>query len=146
MKSGRALIGIFQKMRVKNLRGVSEVRLKKSTPSPWKRRKTTSSAIFLRYGRLKLKVEKQYDSNIIWVYFWRISVCLCFLTDFLFFHVFRPFYWTEYFWTSLLKFGGSLLFKILHFDFLCEHASTLDQRDWDVEFYRTNKSAFCRAL
>ena len=28
MKSGRALIGIFQKMRIKNLRGVSEVREK----------------------------------------------------------------------------------------------------------------------
>ena len=31
MKSGRALIGSFQKMRTKNLRGVSEVRFKKKT-------------------------------------------------------------------------------------------------------------------
>ena len=30
MKSGRALIGSFQKMRIKNLRGVSEVRFKKT--------------------------------------------------------------------------------------------------------------------
>ena len=30
MKFGRALIGIFQKMRIKNLRGVSEVRLIKT--------------------------------------------------------------------------------------------------------------------
>ena len=30
MKSGRALIGIFQKMRIKNLRGISEVRLRKT--------------------------------------------------------------------------------------------------------------------
>ena len=30
MKAGRTLIGIFQMMRIKNLRGVSEVRIKKS--------------------------------------------------------------------------------------------------------------------
>ena len=30
MKSGRAKIGIFKKMRIKNLMGVSEVRLKKT--------------------------------------------------------------------------------------------------------------------
>ena len=49
MKAGRAEIGISQKMRIKNLMGVSEVRIKKnSTPSPWKRRKTTSSATFWR--------------------------------------------------------------------------------------------------
>ena len=30
MKSGRAKIGIFQMMRIKNLKGVSEVRLKKT--------------------------------------------------------------------------------------------------------------------
>ena len=47
MKAGKAKIGIFQKMRIKNLRGASEVRLKKnSTLSPWKRRKTTSSVTF----------------------------------------------------------------------------------------------------
>ena len=51
MKSERAQIGIFQKMRIKNLMGVSEVQLKKnSTPSPWKRRKTTSFAIFCATG------------------------------------------------------------------------------------------------
>ena len=37
-------------MHIKNLRGVSEVDLKKSTASPWKRRKTTSSAIFCATG------------------------------------------------------------------------------------------------
>ena len=36
-----------QKMRIQNLRGVIEVQLQKnSTPSPWKRRKTSSSAVF----------------------------------------------------------------------------------------------------
>ena len=30
MRSGRPQIGIFQKMRIKNLRGVSEVRFKKT--------------------------------------------------------------------------------------------------------------------
>ena len=30
MKAGRAEIGIYQKMRIKNLRGVSEVQLKKT--------------------------------------------------------------------------------------------------------------------
>ena len=51
MKSERALIGIFQKMRIKNLRAVSEVRFKKkSTPSPWKRQKTTTSAIVCATG------------------------------------------------------------------------------------------------
>ena len=30
MKSGRAQIGIFQKMRIKNLKGVSEVRFRKT--------------------------------------------------------------------------------------------------------------------
>ena len=51
MKAEKAEIGIFQKIRIKNLRGVSVVRLKKnSTPSPWKRRKTTSSAIFCATG------------------------------------------------------------------------------------------------
>ena len=40
MKAGKAKILIFQKMRIKNLRGVSEVQFNKnSTPSPWKRRK-----------------------------------------------------------------------------------------------------------
>ena len=54
MRSGRAQIGVLQKMRNKILRGVSEVRFKKnSTPSPWKRRKT-SSAIFCATGALGL--------------------------------------------------------------------------------------------
>ena len=53
MKTGRALIGIFQKMRIKNL---SEVRFKKnSTPWPWQRRKNLENAgkrrNFLRNGR-----------------------------------------------------------------------------------------------
>ena len=54
MKAGKAKIGIFQMMRIKNPReGVSEVRFKKnSTPSPWKRRKTNSSAIFCGTGAL----------------------------------------------------------------------------------------------
>ena len=31
MKAGRAQIGIFQKMRIKNLRGVSDVRFRKNS-------------------------------------------------------------------------------------------------------------------
>ena len=51
MKAGRAQIGIFQKMRIKNRWGASEVRFKKnSTSSPWKGRKTTSSATFCATG------------------------------------------------------------------------------------------------
>ena len=39
---------MFQKMRIKNLRGLSGVRFEKnSTPSPWKRGKNTSSATFV---------------------------------------------------------------------------------------------------
>ena len=43
----RSKIGIFQKMRIKNLREEgSRSDLKNLAPSPWKRRKTTSSATF----------------------------------------------------------------------------------------------------
>ena len=63
MKSGRAKIGIFQKMRIKNLRGVSQVRFKKnSTPSPWKHRKTTSSAIFCATGAWGLTWRPCFES------------------------------------------------------------------------------------
>ena len=63
MKSGRAKIGIFQKMRIKNLRGVSEVRLKNSTPSSWKRRKTIRN--FLRNGRVRLNYKNsEYQSGL----------------------------------------------------------------------------------
>ena len=51
MKSGRAEIGIFQKMRIKNLRGVSEVRFKKTRLLHLeKRRKITASANFCATG------------------------------------------------------------------------------------------------
>ena len=50
-------------MRIKNLRGVSEVRLKKnSTPSPWKHRKATSSAIFCATGANR--VNFIYDDKV----------------------------------------------------------------------------------
>ena len=43
-------------MRIKNLMGVSEVRFKNSTPSPWKRSKNHLIRIFLRNGRLRVKL------------------------------------------------------------------------------------------
>ena len=57
MKSGRGWICIFERMRIKNLRGgggqLGPIR-KNSTPSPWKLRKTTSSAFFCASGALGL--------------------------------------------------------------------------------------------
>ena len=55
MKFGRALIGIFQKMRIKNLRGVSEVRLKKKLDSLiLETPKNHLIRNFLRNGRLRV--------------------------------------------------------------------------------------------
>ena len=50
MKAGRALIGIIQKMRIKNLRESVRSDLKSSTPSPGKLRKTPSFATFFATG------------------------------------------------------------------------------------------------
>ena len=55
MKSGRALIGIFQKIRIKKLRGVSEVRLKKLDSFTLKTSKNQLIRNFLRNGRLRVK-------------------------------------------------------------------------------------------
>ena len=68
-------------MRIKNLRGVSEIRLKKnSTPSPWKRRKTTSSAILRATGAWVLNYKRQIfylkktknasTSHVFWSFDW----------------------------------------------------------------------------
>ena len=56
MKSGRAQIGIFQKMRIKNLRGVSEVRFKEKLDSfTSETSKNHHIRNFLRNGRLRVK-------------------------------------------------------------------------------------------
>ena len=55
MKAGRALIGIFQKMRIKNLRGVSEVRLKKLDSFTLETSKNHLIRNFLRNGRVGVK-------------------------------------------------------------------------------------------
>ena len=72
MKSGRAYIGIFQKMRIKNLREVSEVRFKKTRILHLGRRSLETSKNhlirnFLHHGRLKILIKvyiKIFDSFI----------------------------------------------------------------------------------
>ena len=54
MKSGRAQIGIFQKMRIKNLMGVSEVRFKKLDSFTLETSKNYLIRNFLRNGRLRV--------------------------------------------------------------------------------------------
>ena len=55
MKAGRAQIGIFQKMRIKNLRGVSEVRFKKARLLHLGNVKNHLIRNFLRNGRVRVK-------------------------------------------------------------------------------------------
>ena len=55
MKSGRAYIGIFQKMRIKNLRGSVRSDLKKLDSFTLKTSKTTSSATFCATGEVLSK-------------------------------------------------------------------------------------------
>ena len=60
MKSGRAKIGIFQKMRIKNLRGeVSEVRFKKLDSFSLETSKIHLIRNFLRNGRLRVKLQNK---------------------------------------------------------------------------------------
>ena len=55
LKAGRALIGIFQKMRIKNLSGgVSEVRLKKLDSFTLETSKNHLIRNFLRNGRVRV--------------------------------------------------------------------------------------------
>ena len=56
MKSGRGLICIFQKMRIKNLRGVSYVRFKKLDSFTLETSENHLIRIFLRNGRLRVKL------------------------------------------------------------------------------------------
>ena len=56
MKAVRASIGIFQKMRIKNLRGVSEVRFKKLDYFTLETSKSHLIRNFLRNGRVTLKL------------------------------------------------------------------------------------------
>ena len=57
MKSGRAQIVIFQKMRIKNQREVSEVRLKKLDSFTLETSKNLLISNFLRNGRLRVNLE-----------------------------------------------------------------------------------------
>ena len=66
MKAGRAKIGIFQKMRIKNLRGggVSEVRFKKKLD--YFTLETSKNHLirnFLRNGRLRVKMKFNNNEN-----------------------------------------------------------------------------------
>ena len=56
MKSGRAKIGSFKKMRIKNLSGVSEVRFKKLDSFTLETSKNHLIHNFLRNGRLRVNI------------------------------------------------------------------------------------------
>ena len=64
MKSGRAKIGIFQKMRIKNLMWASEVRLKKLDSFTLETSKNHLIRNFLRSGRLRVKILKICPKNV----------------------------------------------------------------------------------
>ena len=55
MKSGRALIGTFETMRIKNRMGVSDVRFKKLDSLTLEKSKNHLIRNFLRNGRLRVK-------------------------------------------------------------------------------------------
>ena len=55
MKAGRAEIGIFQQMRIKNLSGVSEVRFKKIVSFTLETSKNHLIRNFLPNGRVRVK-------------------------------------------------------------------------------------------
>ena len=55
MKAGRAEIGIFEKMRIKNLREVSEVQFKKLDSFTLETSKNHLIRKFLRNGRVRFK-------------------------------------------------------------------------------------------
>ena len=57
MTARRAEIGIFQKMRIKNLRGVSEVRLKKLEFFTLETLKNHLIQNFLRNGRMRVNIK-----------------------------------------------------------------------------------------
>ena len=57
MTARRAEIGIFQKMRIKNLRGVSEVRLKKLEFFTLETLKNHLIHNFLRNGRMRVNIK-----------------------------------------------------------------------------------------
>ena len=71
-------IGIFQKMRIKNLRGGQwGPILKNSTPSPWKPRKTSSSAVFCAKGVWGLNsLDEEFQNSQTFqsfkLYFWYV--------------------------------------------------------------------------
>ena len=74
MKTGRALIGSFQKMRIKNLMGVSEVRFKKKLDSfTLETSKNNLIRIFLRKGSLRVNninliLHPFTNTQILWKY------------------------------------------------------------------------------
>ena len=69
MKSGNALIGIYQNLRIKNLMGVSEVRLKKLDSFTLEMPKNHLNRNFLRNGRMRvnnfrMRIEKNIPLKI----------------------------------------------------------------------------------
>ena len=54
MEAAMALIGIFKKMRIKNLRGVSKVRLKKQDSFTLETSKNNLILNFLRNGQVRV--------------------------------------------------------------------------------------------
>ena len=70
MKSGRSKIDIFQKMRIKILRGVSDVRFKKTRLLHYGNVETHLIRSFLRNGRLRLKIK--YDEILVLEHFYAI--------------------------------------------------------------------------
>ena len=77
MKSGRAYIGIFQKMRIKNLRGSVRSDLEKLDSFTLETSKNHLIRNFLRKGRLRVKLnfhlffEKFPELHCTVEYYWR---------------------------------------------------------------------------
>ena len=93
MKAERALIGIFQKMRIKNLRGVSEVRYKKKLDSfTLVTSKNHLIRNFLRNGRVRVNIFNLYidifniinQYNQIKILFWKNVIIVSHMQIFVF--------------------------------------------------------------
>ena len=63
MKAGRAKIGIFQKMRIKNLRGGQWDPIKKLDPFTLETSKNNLIHNFLREGRVRVKISRFNQLN-----------------------------------------------------------------------------------
>ena len=65
MKTRRAKISSFQKMCIKNLRGISEVRFKKLESITFETSKNYLIRNFLRNGCVRVKVEEVVEKKLI---------------------------------------------------------------------------------